>query len=108
MSKDSSPDEPSDLAAVSQDDGSSQEDGISQEDGMSKLSSPDEPSDLAAVSQDDGSSQEDGISQEDGMSMDTSDPSDLAAAGGAGLAEAAMAKEITIKAIIFTLRLSDS
>merc|ERR1711935_1230870 len=91
MSKDSSPDEPSDLAAVSQDDG------------MSNDSSPDEPSDLAAVSQDDGSSQEDGISHEDGMSKDSSDPSDLAA----GLAEAAMAKEIMIKAIIFTLRLSD-
>ena len=42
MSKDSSPDEPSDLAAVSQDEASSQEDGIShQEDGMSNpLSDP--------------------------------------------------------------------
>ena len=69
MSKDSSPDEPSDLVS------GSQEDGISQEDGMSKRSSPDEPSDLAAVSQDEASSQEDGISQEDGMSKDSSDPS---------------------------------
>ena len=39
MSKRSSPDEPSDLAAVSQDEASSQEDGISQEDGMSNPSS---------------------------------------------------------------------
>ena len=44
MSKRSSPDEPSDLAAVSQDEGSSQEDGISQEDGMS-VDSSDPPSD---------------------------------------------------------------
>merc|ERR1719189_2062429 len=58
-----------------------------------RIRSPDEPSDLAAVSH------EDGISHEDGMSKDSLDPSDLAA----GLAEAAIAKEITIKAIIFTL-----
>ena len=37
MSKRSSPDVPSDLAAVSQDEESSQEDGISQEDGMCQI-----------------------------------------------------------------------
>ena len=71
MSKDSSPDEPSDLVSGSQDD------GMSQEDGMSKDSSPDEPSDLAAA---DSRSHEDGVSHDDGMSNDMSDPSDLAVA----------------------------
>merc|ERR1719362_2712120 len=124
MSKDSSPDEPSDLVSGTQDSGishedgmskdssldepsdlvsGSKEDGISQEDGMSKDSSLDEPSDLVSRSHDDGSSQEDGMSHEVGMSnrlmsKESSDPNN-----GAGLAEAAMAKEITKKAIIFTL-----
>ena len=64
MSKDSSPDEPSDLVSGSQDD------GMSHEDGMSKDSSPDEPSDLAAA---DSRSHEDGVSHDDGMSKDSSD-----------------------------------